>query len=119
MSYTLPPNHRYRVSNAEFEATLQKVAKRIQEAKGAWLRSCMENVLPPEIFALAYTGKVKDKRKVSRYMDECFIRLKEFPDRTQLVMGKEGEEEIIGEFRVVMKNGKLTPMGRIVKSKNA
>ena len=84
----------------------------ITEAKNQWLREIMEKVLPPDIFASAYTEKARDRMKVQRYLAANQIRLKQYPDTMQLVRGPVGKEEILGECRVEFRDRKITVSAR-------
>ena len=92
--------------------SMERLTKEIARTKNAWLRACMEQILPGNIFAMAYDENGRDRMKVQRYLTNRQIRLREYPDRTELVRGAEGEEELLSEFKAEFNDGKLNILYR-------
>lgn len=87
-----------------FVGLTKEVADKVHEAESAWMGRMAKEVLPPEIFSLAYSKRSRDKMKVSRWMAVNKIRVDLHPDNTKRFMRG---EDLIGEFRVQWKGGKL------------
>jgi hypothetical protein len=88
-----------------FESVM-KFKQSIMEAKGKWLRAIMEQVLPPEIFALGESKEPKEKAKLWEYLTAKGIRVNDLPHLSQVVMGSKEAPVILGEFRVVREGNK-------------
>jgi len=95
---------------SEFEKRLQEKAQAIQSAKGHWLRKAMFHALPPHVFNLADSKKVKDRRRLQHYLRTNKIRLEEHPNFSRLMR----DEQIIGEFRVITQEGKVTVEAKVL-----
>ena len=88
-----------------FESVM-KFKQSIMEAKGKWLRTIMEQVLPPEIFALSNSKAPADHARIHEYLTSMGIRINDRPDLSQVVMGSKEAPVILGEFRVVREGNK-------------
>jgi hypothetical protein len=92
--------------------------KIVAKTRFEWLASNAEKIMPPEVFALVHGKKIediplRDQNKIRRWMTDNNVRICEYPDRATIMRG----DEVISEFRVTTKDGKIEVMTRDVKPK--
>lgn len=85
------------------QAGIEKMQEQVAKARNEWTDRIMQAILPDALYNMAKTNKGRDRMKVQKWMVLNKVRLKEWPDRTEIVRNG----EILGRFFVTMKNGKL------------
>lgn len=85
------------------QAGIERVQEQVAKARNEWTDRIMQSILPDALYNMAKTNKGRDRMKVQKWMVLNKVRLKEWPDRTEIVRNG----EILGRFFVTMKNSKL------------
>lgn len=82
---------------------IEKMQEQVAKARNEWTDRIMQAILPDALYNMAKTNKGRDRMKVQKWMVINKVRLKEWPDRTEIVRNG----EILGRFFVTIKNSKL------------
>lgn len=85
------------------QAAIDKVSDTIAKARNEWTDRIMQAILPDALYVMAKGKNGRDRMKVQRWMAVNKVRLKEWPDRTEIVR----DGEIMGRFFVTFKDKKL------------
>jgi hypothetical protein len=108
----IPPEPEPGSIPARLKAATDRLIRAIDQSKAEWMDKCMEQLLPPEIYALAKSDKGRHRMKVQTWLVENKIHRRLGPEGEALMRG----EEVLAEFKVVMQDGKVNIVERRLTS---